>query len=252
MEITSNYSLVNLFASDKKEVKIFIREEGKRPQTIAIYLKGIRDFYQNDEWATTYTLLTQEDEMKKIIPKFVLPKDKILEPFDYLELVLFTLSKYKEYDVIVNCLIRSLRSLIKDFTIDYNKKKLLSGTVTITSDICNYIIYVLKLSCGEESAKPKIFATEAAREMYLAQLEFEKKIRKIKSKAGDNDSLIKSMLTIIYCIPSFTFDYLFSLTMAQIRWLHNYAAKSASYEITAKAYAAGNLKKGKTPDFFIK
>jgi hypothetical protein len=40
--------------------------------------------------------------------------------------------------------------------------------------------------------------------------------------------------------------------MAQILWLQKYAAGAVSYEVNAQAFAAGNVKKGKKLDFFIK
>jgi hypothetical protein len=54
--------------------------------------------------------------------------------------------------------------------------------------------------------------------LYLAQKQFEKQVHSIKNsgKNGDNEFLLKIMLTIIYQIPSFTIDYLFNQTMAQI------------------------------------
>ena len=51
----------------------------------------------------------------------------------------------------------------------------------------------------------------------MAQKAAEDKIRKIKSGNGDKDGLIKAMLSIVYKFPSFTFDYLFDQTMAQIQ-----------------------------------
>jgi hypothetical protein len=59
-------------------------------------------------------------------------------------------------------------------------------------------------------------------------------------------------LAITYAFPSITIDYLLDQTMAQIQWLQKYAAGAVSYEVNAKAYAAGNVKKGKKLDFFIK
>ena len=79
------------------------------------------------------------------------------------------------------------------------------------------------------------------------------KIARLKAKKnGDKDALIKIMLSITYAFPSFTIDYLFNQTMAQIQWLQQYAAKSVSYEVNAQAFAAGNMKKGQKLDFFIK
>ena len=60
------------------------------------------------------------------------------------------------------------------------------------------------------------------------------------------------MLTITYKFPSLTIDYLFNQTMAQIQWLQRMAAGAVSYEVNAQAFAAGNVKKGKKLDFFIK
>jgi hypothetical protein len=78
------------------------------------------------------------------------------------------------------------------------------------------------------------------------------KIQQIKSqKTSDGDSLIKSFLTIQYKF-NLSFDYLAEQTMAQIQWLQQYAAGAVSYEVNAQAFAAGNTKKGKKLDFFIK
>jgi hypothetical protein len=40
--------------------------------------------------------------------------------------------------------------------------------------------------------------------------------------------------------------------MAQIQWLQTHAAGAVSYEVNAQAFAAGNTKKGKKLEFFIK
>lgn len=63
---------------------------------------------------------------------------------------------------------------------------------------------------------------------------------------------MNGFLAITYAFPSITFDYLFNQTMAQIQWLQKKAAGAVSYEVNAQAYAAGNVKKGKKLDFFIK
>ena len=101
--------------------------------------------------------------------------------------------------------------------------------------------------------KPLSFSSEEARKFYLAQKEAEEKINAIKSQRQvDGDNLMKILLSITYSFPSFTVDYLFNQTMAQIQWLQKYAAGAVSYEVNAKAFAAGNVKKGKKLDFFIK
>lgn len=101
--------------------------------------------------------------------------------------------------------------------------------------------------------QPPVFDSEEARKLYLAQQEQEEKIRKIKSQAShDKEGLMKALLAITYAFPSITIDYLLNQTMAQIQWLQKYAAGAVSYEVNAQAYAAGNVKKGKKLDFFIK
>ena len=87
----------------------------------------------------------------------------------------------------------------------------------------------------------------------MAQREQEEKIAKLKqSRDGDKDGLAKVLLSITYAFPSITIDYLCNQTMAQIQWLQKYAAGAMSYEVNAQALAAGNMKKGKKLDFFIK
>ncbi|MDY4729518.1 MAG: hypothetical protein SPC26_05265 [Lactobacillus amylovorus] len=87
----------------------------------------------------------------------------------------------------------------------------------------------------------------------MAQREQEEKIAKLKqSRNGDKDGLAKILLSITYAFPSITIDYLCNQTMAQIQWLQKYAAGAVSYEVNAQALAAGNMKKGKKLDFFIK
>jgi hypothetical protein len=80
----------------------------------------------------------------------------------------------------------------------------------------------------------------------------EAKIKKIKAqKKVDPDATLKAFLSIQYAF-NLSFDYLAEQTMAQIQWLQEYAAGAVSYEVNAQAFAAGNMKKGKKLDFFIK
>ena len=111
---------------------------------------------------------------------------------------------------------------------------------------------MLRLSCGEKVEKPRTFDSEDERQFYLAQKKMEEKIKTIKSqKPGDSDALLKSFLTIQYKF-NLSFDYLAEQTVAQIQWLQTHAAGAVSYEVNAQAFAAGNMKKGKKLDFFIK
>ena len=111
---------------------------------------------------------------------------------------------------------------------------------------------MLKLSCGEKVEKPRTFASEDERQFYLAQKKMEEKIKQIKAqRPGDSDGLLKAFLSIQYKF-NLSFEYLAEQTMAQIQWLQTHAAGAVSYEVNAQAFAAGNMKKGKKLDFFIK
>ena len=101
--------------------------------------------------------------------------------------------------------------------------------------------------------KPRTFNSQEEKDFYLAQKRMDDKIKKIKSQnKGDGANLLKSFVSIIYAFPSLTIEYLAQQTMAQIQWLQKYAAGAVSYEVNAQAFAAGNVKKGKKLDFFIK
>lgn len=244
MEITSNYSILNLFVKDNKEVKVFIGN-----QIIVLHLKSLKEFFSNDEWTTCYTVICRDDYRKKLLPTQYQSPDSLTE----IKNIIFEFGMYKQYTKIVTLLREQLSTLIQDLSFDFKQKELIANNVIITSDIWNYIIYILKLSCGEKEEKPPVFENEAARQLYLAQKEFEKQINKIKNKnGGDTEQILKILLTISYQAPALTFDYLFNQTMAQIHWLYTYAAQSVSYDVTKMAYASGNLKKGQTPNFFIK
>ena len=79
------------------------------------------------------------------------------------------------------------------------------------------------------------------------------RIKKLKAdKEGDPEGLIKNLIAITYSFPSFTIDYLYDQTMAQIHWLRELAAGEVSYRLQSQAAAAGNIKKGNKLNFFIK
>ena len=106
---------------------------------------------------------------------------------------------------------------------------------------------------GEKVTQPLSFDSEAAKRFYLAQKANEERIAAIRQqKQGDADAMAKILLSITYAFPSMTIDYLVDQTMAQIQWLQKHAAGAVSYEVNAQAFAAGNVKKGKKLDFFIK
>lgn len=240
---TNDFSITRLFASENKDVRVFVDKV-----QITLHLKTIRDLYEDEEWLTCYSIITRDDKRKEYIPK----PYQSLEPYNEIKTLIFELGLYSEYKRLVGVLRTQLESFIQDLSFDFEQKELVAGAVTITSDIWNYLIYVLKLSCGEKEKKPMVFTDEASKQLYLAQLEMEKRVNKIKngSGKGDDAQILKMLLSIIYQFPSLTLDYLFNQTMAQIHWLYGYAMKSVSYEVTSAAYTAGNLKKGTKLRFF--
>lgn len=240
---TNDFSITRLFASENKDVRVFVDKV-----QITLHLKTIRDLYEDEEWLTCYSIITRDDKRKEYIPK----PYQSLEPYNEIKTLIFELGLYSEYKRLVGVLRTQLESFIQDLSFDFEQKEFVAGAVTITSDIWNYLIYVLKLSCGEKEKKPMIFTDEASKQLYLAQLEMEKRVNKIKNGdgKGDDTQILKMLVSIIYQFPSLTLDYLFNQTMAQIHWLYGYAMKSVSYEVTSAAYTAGNLKKGTKLRFF--
>lgn len=252
MQITSNFSVTKLFAS--KNISISIIDDSGLKQTFILKVKTIRDLLEDIEWGGALSILCMGvDDWGKIIPVVQ------SEPIDYLTLVLFELGKYKQYNEFATSLTKYLEELFPGFEMDFKAKQMRVNNITITSEIWNYIVYLLKLSNGEKVTKPRVFSSPEEKAFFLKQQEMERRIKKIRQDADgkgntgeDESALMKIFLSITYSFPSLTFDYLFDQTMAQIRWLQKLAAGEASYSVNAKAFAAGNMKKGKKLDFFIK
>ena len=240
MTIKDNFSLFNLFLD--KKVKITVDKE-----SFYVRVPTIREFCLEEEINAVFHMWTLPlDQLEKILPI------KTDTSFDLVSNMFFQFGMYKEYSSIVDNFQHALEFFIPNIEIDYKNKELTIGNITITNDIWEYILYVLKLSCGEKVEKPRTFTSEDERQFYLAQKKMDEKIKKIKSqKPGDSEGLIKSFLTIQYKF-NLSFEYLAEQTMAQIQWLQTHAAGAVSYEVNAQAFAAGNMKKGKKLDFFIK
>lgn len=241
MKISSNYSITQLFVSKKITIVV-----DNKPLFINIPI--LRDLYEDNKWNNVFFLWTRT------------PKDAqkyyykpIQTSYDIISLILFDGIKYQEYNELSNLFKFYLDKLFTNIEYDYQTQTIKIDNIIITAEIWDYILYLLKLSCGDKSVQPPVFTSEAARKMYLAQQEAEARIRKIKSNANqDKDGLMRVLLAITYKFPSLTIDYLFDQTMAQIQWLQKHAAGAVSYEVNAQAFAAGNVKKGKKLDFFIK
>ena len=241
--IKDDYSLTKLFLT--KKVKVYVDKD-----FFTIFLPPIKYYLEDSEWNAAYHLFTMDlAEWKKMIPN-----QDLKESYDFLTLLLFGLSRYVQYRELGNVIQRGLEILNEDVDINWTTKTISINNFTMTSEIWNYIVYLLKLSCGNKVTQPLHFNNPQVREFFEKQQELEKKIQeaKNKGKGSNNDDLLKAFLMITYYFPSLTFDYLFNQTMAQIRWLQEKAAGATSYEFNAKAFAAGNVKKGKKLDFFIK
>ena len=241
MTIKDNYSITQLFV--KKEIKIFV---DNKPFTL--FLPTLRDLYEDEKWSNIFFLWTRTiKDAQKYYYK------KVDTALDMINLIVFDAGQYKEYKELHDYYEFYLRRWLPEIEIDYVQKQFKIKDIIINNDIWEYILYILRLSCGEKVVQPPTFESEEARKLYLAQQEQEARIRKIKSQNDtDKDGLMKAFVAIVYAFPSLDFDYLFDQTMAQIQWLQKYAAGAVSYEVNAKAFAAGNVKKGKKLDFFIK
>lgn len=249
MFIEDNYSITRLFVD--KNIKIIIREKQDSAALFkfTLKLKPVKDLYLDDDWNMAYHLITNDD-YKKL---FTLNKDLDITSLTAISIVLCDLGKYAQFAKFAEVLNKALTEIISDFKVEYQEQCLKIGDNTITEEIWERIVYLLKLSCGEKVTPPLTFDSEEARKFYLAQKAAEEKIRRIRSQGRqDVDALSKMMLCITYAFPSITIDYLWNQTLAQIQWLQKYAAGAMSYEVNAQAFAAGNVKKGKKLDFFIK
>ena len=242
MTIENNYSITQLFV--KKEINILVDKK----QTFTLRVPVIRDLYEDNKWNNIFFLWTRSPiDAQKYYYK------KVETALDMITIIVFDASQYQEYSELSKQYKEYLKKWIPDIEFDYQNQELKVKGITITTDIWDHILYLLRLSCGEKVVQPPVFDSEEARKLYLAQQEQEEKIRKIKSQASrDKDGLMKAFLAITYAFPSIQIEYLFDQTMAQIQWLQKYAAGAVSYEVNAQAYAAGNVKKGKKLDFFIK
>lgn len=248
LKISSNFSITKLFYS--KDITVMGESEGKSFSFI-VSLKTIGDMVNDMDWNGAYHLFTMD-----VDKWFELFKVKLENSFDYIRQIVLELGKYKQYSEVANRMQKYLFEILPELKLDYKNSQLIVNDLIITPEIWNYIVYLLKLSNGEKVSKPRTFSSPEEKAFFLKQQEFERKINKIKQDAnggkGDEDSIIKAFLTITYAFPSLDFNYLFNQTLAQIRWLQKYAAESVSYSVNAQAFAAGNMKKGKKLDFFIK
>ena len=176
-----------------------------------------------------------------------------LDLYDIVNLIIITLGQFREFAAIYRIFLHGLEKIIDNLSMDTSQKAIYGNKILITREIFDYIIYIIKNSCGEKIEAPRQFSSEEERLFYLAQKEYDDQIKGLRQKEqASADAMLKVLLSITYAFPNFTFDYLFEQTLAQIRWLQKYAAEATSYEVNKQIFAAGNMKKGSKLNFFIK
>ena len=246
MELTNNLNITKLFSN--KQITITIDNQF----SFIVVPKLVRDFVENDSWNQTFYLLTLNAlDWKEMFGN----KIDYDESLYYIQTIIFQLAAYKQYREMADNFEKYIKELIPSLEIQNTTKEFIINGVTITPEIWNYVIYVLQLTCGKKVQKPHTFSTPEEKAFFLKQQEMERRIKKIRQNANnqqDSEGIIKSMLAITYSFPSITIDYLFDQTMAQIHWLAKMAAQEVSYRVNAQAFAAGNMKRGKKLEFFIK
>ena len=255
---TDNYSITRLFIQKQVTIKVTSADDAtsvlKVPVCdIKVNLPCAKDFYLNSDFSLLYAIFSAPI---KDLKKSNLLFQEIDNMFELAQFIVFKLAfvDSHQYRKIADLIRDGLPKYIEGLDIDMKSHEFKINNIIITREIWEYIWYILQLSCGKKVTKPLTFTSEEARKFFEQQQEYDEIISKTRQadKKDQNDDFMKVLLTIIYCFPSLTIDYLFNQTMAQIYWLRQYAAGSISYEVNAKAFAAGNVKKGKKLDFFIK
>jgi len=243
MEIISDYSLTKSFVS--KKVQLLVGPN----QIIYINLVPLKDFYSDDQWVRFYNFINMP--IKDLRKNFNIKEE--LDLYDIVNLIIITLGQFREFATIYQTFLHGLEKIIDNLSMDLSQKAIYGNKILITREIFDYIMYIIKSSCGEKIEAPRQFSSEEERLFYLAQKEYDDQIKGLRQKEqASADAMLKVLLSITYAFPNFTFDYLFEQTLAQIRWLQKYAAEAASYEVNKQIFAAGNMKKGSKLNFFIK
>lgn len=123
MEIKDNFSIFNLFL--EKKVKIYINKK-----YFIINIPTIREFSLNEILNSSYHVWTSDlEKLEEIVSR------KLTSSFDFLNIILFQLGIYREYQDVVENFKESLQFFIPDIKIDYQNKQLIVDDITITKEI---------------------------------------------------------------------------------------------------------------------
>lgn len=249
MEITDNFNIDLLFFS--KKVKIFIDS-----QPIEMQVPTTKKMVEDQDFILFYNLFHSFGEkIQKSMPIQIENRYDLLYQCMFNPIITLT----REYHYLKDIMLKGLKFLFEEqLNIDYKNKliylKNSHYSQLIDNQIWEYVIYILEKANGLKTSVSPVFNSPEDEALYKAQQKAQEKINQIKSSNNNNceDSLMKLFLSIMYSFPNFSIDYLYNQTMAQIFWLTKKAAGARIYDIECQTYAAGNMKKGDKPEFFIK
>ena len=124
MNITTNYSITQLFAS--KDIDFYLNGQ----YGFFVRVPTTRQLLTDRKFNRGYLFLTSNiDNLNKL---FLI---KLKDVFAAVKLCLFNLIQYKEYKELIQDISYTLRSLIPDLKIDTNQKQLKVNDVIITEEI---------------------------------------------------------------------------------------------------------------------
>lgn len=214
-----------------------------------VTLPTIKDFITYPELVVCLNIFKQP--IKELIKGF-----DFWNPKNYLEfvkLIYFEFNNIIEFQKIYESIDFFIHFILQknDLKIDNESRNFYINNYNLDNILWDYILYIIWISFGEKRDKPKIFNSEAEEEFFKLQKESEDRIKQIRSRgvnitndhSNNKNQLLSVFSVIMYSFKQLDFNFLFNCTNAQINWLYQQAYKIANYEVEAKAFAAGNMKK---------
>lgn len=218
-----------------KEVHIFNNFD-----SVVLKAPTVNDLVTNNKISFIVSFLRKS--FLELEPLFKLWKPK--NNFDVFMILLNEAGKYSEYISYKNAVLDGFQQLFQD-SITLKNNVLYIGDVLLTEALYNYIVYIVRKVSGETIEPPRVFKSKEEEEYFNMLQKNEDRIRKIKQSnvKKDDESMLKTFVTIQYGFPFYSFDFLTQQTLYQITWLREHASKAINYSIEEKALAAGNMKK---------
>ena len=131
MKITDNYSITTLFIT--KNINIYCDNK-----IIKLNVPTIKDLYTNLDLNSIYHIWTSSfEDLQKL---YFTP---ITDCFNAIETMIFEYGQYNRYRIIATKMREVLVWLIPNINIDMKSKILSVDGLTITSEIWDYILYIL-------------------------------------------------------------------------------------------------------------